>query len=277
MKYKVKTRLTTMVLLALMAFGTVSASEAVSEKDNFYQAVNGQTLATKKIRPTEASWSWFSERSLENKQALGKELEAVAAKEGTYAKGTPEQKIADLYACAIDNKQRNTTARAHLQELTGPIEKARTLPELTAALQAVSAKTGTDIFVGYTVDRLPTGLRYVPRILTVTPSFTRDELEKEPQPGAWKAYREYVAHILQEAGETPDEATAHSQAIFDMEKGLGSHLLTSEQRNDVTVQNRLMSRGKLEKLMPNMGGRTVLTNLGLNKEKQFFLSNLDYL
>ena len=29
--------------------------------------------------------------------------------------------------------------------------------------------------------------------------------------------------------------------------------------------------------MPNMGGKTVLTNLGLNKEKQFFLSNPDYL
>ena len=87
-------------------------------------------------------------------------------------------------------------------------------------MQAVSAKTGTDIFVGYTVDRLPTGLRYVPRILAVTPSFTKDELEKEPQPGAWKAYREYVAHILEEAGETPDQATAHSEAIFAMEKDL---------------------------------------------------------
>ena len=277
MEYKVKTRLTTMVLLALMAFGSVQASDAVSEKDNFYQAVNGKTLAAQQIRPTEASWSWFSERSLENKKALGKELETVAAKQGTYAKGTPEQKIADLYACAIDNKQRNATARAHLQELTCPIEKAQTLPELTAALQAVSAKTGTDIFVGYTVDRLPTGLRYVPRILTVTPSFTKDELEKEPQPGAWKAYREYVAHILEEAGESPDQAAAHSEAIFAMEKGLGPHLLTSEQRNDVTVQNRLMSRGNLEKLMPNMGGKTVLTNLGLNKEKQFFLSNPEYL
>ena len=277
MEYKVKTRLTTMVLLALMAFGSVQASDAVSEKDNFYQAVNGKTLAAQQIRPTEASWSWFSERSLENKKALGKELETVAAKQGTYAKGTPEQKIADLYACAIDNKQRNATARAHLQELTCPIEKAQTLPELTAALQAVSAKTGTDIFVGYTVDRLPTGLRYVPRILTVTPSFTKDELEKEPQPGAWKAYREYVAHILEEAGEAPDQAAAHSEAIFAMEKGLGPHLLTSEQRNDVTVQNRLMSRGNLEKLMPNMGGKTVLANLGLNKEKQFFLSNPEYL
>ena len=45
MEYKVKTRLTTMVLLALMAFGSVQASDAVSEKDNFYQAVNGKTLA----------------------------------------------------------------------------------------------------------------------------------------------------------------------------------------------------------------------------------------
>lgn len=35
MEYKVKTRLTTMVLLALMAFGSVQASDAVSEKDNF--------------------------------------------------------------------------------------------------------------------------------------------------------------------------------------------------------------------------------------------------
>ena len=135
MEYKVKTRLTTMVLLALMAFGSVQASGAVSEKDNFYQAVNGKTLAAQQIRPTEASWSWFSERSLENKKALGKELETVAVKQGTYAKGTPEQKIADLYACAIDNKQRNATARAHLQELTGPIEKAQTLLELTEALQ----------------------------------------------------------------------------------------------------------------------------------------------
>lgn len=32
MEYKVKTRLTTMVLLALMAFGSVQASDAVSEK-----------------------------------------------------------------------------------------------------------------------------------------------------------------------------------------------------------------------------------------------------
>ena len=276
MKGSVKKQLTALVLMSLIGFGSVWASD-VSEKDNFYQAVNRGVLQEKKIEPTEASWSWFSERSLENKKALGKELEAIAEKQGSYPKGSPEQKIADLYVSAMDNEKRNETAPGQLKALTEPIEQATNLTELTKALQNVSEKTGTDVFVGYTADRIPTGLRYIPRILVNTPSFTRDELEKEPHPGAWKAYRQYVAHVLEEAGETPDKAEAHSEAIFTMEQKLGPHLLTSEQRNDVTVQNRLVSQGELKKLMPNMGAQTILAGLDLTKEKQFFLSNPEYL
>lgn len=276
MKGSVKKQLTAVVLLSLIGFGSAWAND-VSEKDNFYQAVNQGVLQEKKIEPTEASWSWFNERSLENKKALGKELEAIAEKQGSYPKGSPEQKIADLYVSALDNETRNEKAPEQLKALAEPIEKATNLAELTQALQAVSEKTGTDVFVGYTADRVPTGLRYIPRILVNTPSFTRDELEKEPQPGAWKAYREYVAHVLEEAGEAPDKAAAHSEAIFAMEQKLGPHLLTSEQRNDVTVQNRLVSQGELKKLMPNMGAQTILAGLELTKEKQFFLSNPDYL
>ena len=77
MKGSVKKQLTAVVLMSLIGFGSVCASD-VSEKDNFYQAVNKGVLQEKKIAPTEASWSWFSELSLENKKALGKELEAIA-------------------------------------------------------------------------------------------------------------------------------------------------------------------------------------------------------
>lgn len=277
MKGSIKRQLAAVILMSLMGFGAVHASEAPEAKDNFYQAVNHGVLQEKKIEPTEASWSWFSERSLENKKALRKELEAIAEKQGTYPKGSPEQKIADLYVSALDNEKRNETAPGKLKALTEPIEQASNLTELTKALQNVSEKTGTDVFVGYTVDRLPTGLRYIPRILVSEPSFTRDELEKEPHPGAWKAYREYVAHVLEEAGETPDKAAAHSEAIFAMEQKLGPHLLTSEERNDVTVQNRVVSQGELKKLMPHMGGQVILNGLALDKETQFFLANPDYL
>ena len=91
MKYGTKQRLAALALTALLAFGTVQAQEPVSERDDFYLAVNGPTLAEKKIEPTEPSWSWFKEQSLKNTKILEQELHEIAAKEGSYAKGTPEQ------------------------------------------------------------------------------------------------------------------------------------------------------------------------------------------
>lgn len=277
MKENWKAYAVAVMLTAAAAVSVQAADQNVSEKDDFYQAVNAKTLAEKQIKPTEASWSWFSERSLENKKVLKDELLAVSKKQGTYKKGTPEQKIADLYACVIDTKKRNRTARSHLQDLTQPVKDAKNLDELTAALKKVGDQTGTEVFIGYSVDRLPTGLVYIPRLVTATPSFSRDELLKEPRPGAWQAYETYVTNVLQEAGETPQQAKAHSQAIFKMEKDLGPYLLTSEQRNDVKVLNHLVTRKELEKDLPHMKGQVVLTNLGLENEKQFFLSNPAYL
>mgnify|MGYP001206453258 CR=1 FL=1 len=74
--------------LALTAVLGIFSSPAVvlaaSEKDDFYQAVNEKTLREKQIKPTEASWSWFHERDLENKEFLTKEIEDIASHEGTY-------------------------------------------------------------------------------------------------------------------------------------------------------------------------------------------------
>ena len=41
MKYGTKQRLAALVLTALLAFGTAQAQEPVSERDDFYLAVNG--------------------------------------------------------------------------------------------------------------------------------------------------------------------------------------------------------------------------------------------
>ena len=134
MRYGTKQRLAALVLTALLAFGTAQAQEPVSERDDFYLAVNGPTLAEKQIEPTEPSWSWFKEQSLKNTKILEQELHEIAAKEGSYAKGTPEQKISDLYRCAVDMKRRDATARQHLQDVLAPVRQAETTDELTQAL-----------------------------------------------------------------------------------------------------------------------------------------------
>mgnify|MGYP000576921217 FL=1 len=70
-------------LAAVLGMGLMtpgSGYAAVSEKNDFYQAVNEKVLAEKKIKPTESSWSWFQERNRENKEFLTKKIEALAKK-----------------------------------------------------------------------------------------------------------------------------------------------------------------------------------------------------
>lgn len=277
MRYGTKQRLAALVLTALLAFGTVQAQEPVSERDDFYLAVNGPTLAEKKIEPTEPSWSWFKEQSLKNTKILEQELHEIAAKEGSYAKGTPEQKIADLYRCAVDMERRDATARQHLQDVLAPVRQAGTTDELTQALLQVREVSGASVFVDYTADRMPDSLRYAARIVPAGTILSKYELEKEPQPGAWQAYKKYIADVLTEAGCPEEEAVRQAEAIFAMEQSWAPVMLSSEERNDFAVLNTMYTRKEIEAFLPHMDGRRLLSSWKLTKEKKLFLADAAYL
>lgn len=277
MKYGTKQRLAALALTALLAFGTVQAQEPVSERDDFYLAVNGPTLAEKKIEPTEPSWSWFKEQSLKNTKILEQELHEIAAKEGSYAKGTPEQKIADLYRCAVDMERRDATARQHLQDVLAPVRQAGTTDELTQALLQVREVSGASVFVDYTADRMPDSLRYAARIVPAGTILSKYELEKEPQPGAWQAYKKYIADVLTEAGCPEEEAARQAEAIFAMERSWAPVMLSSEERNDFAVLNTMYTRKEIEAFMPHMDGRRLLSSWKLTKEEKLFLADAAYL
>lgn len=277
MKYETKQRLAALALTALLAFGTVQAQEPVSERDDFYLAVNGPTLAEKKIEPTEPSWSWFKEQSLKNTKILEQELHEISAKEGSYAKGTPEQKIADLYRCAVDMERRDATARQHLQDVLAPVRQAGTTDELTQALLQVREVSGASVFVDYTADRMPDSLRYAARIVPAGTILSKYELEKEPQPGAWQAYKKYIADVLTEAGCPEEEAARQAEAIFAMEQSWAPVMLSSEERNDFAVLNTMYTRKEIEAFMPHMDGRRLMSSWNLTKEKKLFLADAAYL
>lgn len=250
---------------------------AASEKDDFYQAVNEKTLAEKQIKPTEASWSWFHERNLENKEFLTGEIEDIASHQGTYAKGTPEQKIADLYQCITDQKTRNATARKHIQDVLAPIKAARTPQELTAAVGELHQTYGIDVLMSMNEQRLPDSRRYVARFEPHDPFLSRYDLEKEPQPGAWKRHTDYISRLLQEDGTAKDKADTMAASILAYEKSLAPHMLTSEEENDIMVQNRMVTRKEFLEMTPHLDGKRLLKDWGLSREKVFFLSNPDYL
>lgn len=277
MKQSMGARLAVLAVAAVLTLGMGHNSQAIAEKDDFYQAVNQETLKTKTIDPTEVSWSWFQERSVKNTKQLETEVQQMADKTGTYKKGTPEQKIADLYTCAMDTKTRNTSSRAQLNEMLKPIQEAKTTAELTQALCDFKEKYGEGLLVDYGADRKPSAPVYMSRISVNDTILTKYDLQKEPEKGLWDTYKTYIADVLKESGVDANTAKTQAAAILAMEQAWAPAMTDSEKLNDVSVYNQIVPRKDVEAWMPHMNGKKILASWGLDKEKDVLFFEEPYL
>lgn len=277
MKQSMGARLAVLAVAAVLTLGMGHNSQAIAEKDDFYQAVNQETLKTKTIDPTEVSWSWFQERSVKNTKQLETEVQQMADKAGTYKKGTPEQKIADLYTCAMDTKTRNTSSRAQLNEMLKPIQEAKTTAELTQALCDFKEKYGEGLLVDYGADRKPSAPVYMSRISVNDTILTKYDLQKEPEKGSWDTYKTYIADVLKESGVDANTAKTQAAAILAMEQAWAPAMTDSEKLNDVSVYNQIVPRKDVEAWMPHMNGKKILASWGLDKEKDVLFFEEPYL
>lgn len=277
MKQSMGARLAVLAVAAVLTLGMGHNSQAIAEKDDFYQAVNQETLKTKTIDPTEVSWSWFQERSVKNTKQLETEVQQMADKAGTYKKGTPEQKIADLYTCAMDTKTRNTSSRAQLNEMLKPIQEAKTTAELTQALCDFKEKYGEGLLVDYGADRKPSAPVYMSRISVNDTILTKYDLQKEPEKGLWDTYKTYIADVLKESGVDANTAKTQAAAILAMEQAWAPAMTDSEKLNDVSVYNQIVPRKDVEAWMPHMNGKKILASWGLDKEKEVLFFEEPYL
>lgn len=270
-------RLAVGALTAVLLSGIGQASQVAVEKDDFYQAVNQKTLASKQIAPTEVSWSWFQEQSLKNTKELEKEVRYIAKQEKIYKKGMPEQKIADLYACAMDKKSRNTTSRKQIQHMLEPIQRAKTTAELTQALCDFKTQYGQGLLIDYSVDRNPTEPRYMPRISVDDTILNKYDLQKEPEQGLWNTYKTYIAAMLKESGMDAKMAQKRAVDIFNMEQTWAPAMTDSEKLNDVSVYNQVVLLRDIENLMPHIDGQKIITSWGLSNEKEVLFFEAPYL
>lgn len=277
MKQSMGARLAALAVAAVLTLGMGYSSQAIAEKDDFYQAVNQETLKTKTIDPTEVSWSWFQERSVKNTKQLETEVQQMADKAGTYKKGTPEQKIADLYTCAMDTKTRNTSSRVQLNEMLKPIQEAKTTAELTQALCDFKEKYGEGLLVDYGADRKPSAPVYMSRISVNDTILTKYDLQKEPEKGLWDTYKTYIADVLKESGVDANTAKTQAAAILAMEQAWAPAMTDSEKLNDVSVYNQIVPRKDVEAWMPHMNGKKILASWGLDKEKEVLFFEAPYL
>ncbi len=260
-------------LCLVMILFALPVEAAVSEKDDFYQAVNAKDLQQNHIRSTEACWDRFMDFYHTNRDVMNKKIIEISAHQGAYKKGTPEQKIADLYQCAMDTDKRDTAARRHIKEVLTPVNQAKTRTELVQALLGLRRDYGISPLLQYSVERDPHGMEYMARIECPDMKLSLQEMDKEAYPDQWALYQKYIANLLIMDGQDAAEAKGDAKEIFALEKRLRPVQLSAEERQDVAICNQVLTIPQFIQQTPNIDGKLLVDTWGLGGEKSILTSN----
>lgn len=240
-------------------------------------AVNQKTLEAHPIPATEASWSPYYEINQLNQKLIAKDLQKITAAQGTYKKGTPEQKIADLYQCINDKETRNSTSPKQLKQILAPIQAANSTSDLLNAMNGLYNQYSLDTLITIQVSKSPNKDFYSAAVEPETPVLPKEQLLNEPKPGAWNAYKKYISDILVYDGQLPAEATKNAAAIFAWEQKMAPYLLSGTELNNDVVTSHTISISELKKITKNLQGSSLIENRGIGNEKKVISVNEKYL
>ncbi len=105
-------------------------------QQNFYRNRNAKILRNAVIEEGNTFWRVLEHEGKKIAEGLKIEVEQAAEKNGTFEKGTAEQKITDVYNNYMNWEQRNQQGLAPVQPYLEKIDNAKTLPELLTDVQA---------------------------------------------------------------------------------------------------------------------------------------------
>ena len=232
---------------------TLSQATGTSYKDNFYDVVNATTFASHEIPATDAQWSWFGELSDEQDAQMAEIFAEINSKEN-YGKGTPEQKLHDLYALYSDTEARNADGLGAFQSYMDAIVNAGSLTEYVTAVMSLSVDTGYGSILpmfGVSQDELDS-TRYVVSVSAGDSLMGKDYYENESYEPYIQLYNQYLANLLVVNGFTQEEAVRMVENTDTIARKIASAELDTTDYYDVEKVYNVYSEADLIAAFPGI-------------------------
>ena len=236
-------------------------------KDDFYTAVNQQQLNTLEI-PEGSDTAGGSGSVTADTDAQLKELilEIVNSDE-SYKKGSPEQKIRDLYKNFEDTDGRDQAGIEPLQKYLKAVSNAASFAELNAAIAEAVRELGNfanGLIPGIPVTDTKDSSRKVLQLMTQVPGLVKSDYE-DPEGDAYQEYRNFMIDQLTAAGEDREEAGRHADGILRLEKDL-AHNMQGQDASGKIRQPKYYTPEILDEMMPQARLSELLQAIGLSAE-----------
>jgi putative endopeptidase len=236
--------------------------------DDFYNYVNGKWLATTEIPPDKSFYGTVItvyEQTEANLHAIVDELAAAKLEPGSV-----DQKVADFYASWMDAAGIEARGFEPLKPYLAQIDAAKDRADLMKLVGTVDFQAPFGVYVDadtadptrYTVWVTQTGLGMPNRDYY---------LNKGPKFDAYRAaYLTYVTKVFELLGDPKPADSA--RRVIALENKIAKVAWTEERRRSIAETNNPMDRAALEKYVPSVDWKAVLTGVGLGDSQNFIVN-----
>jgi len=246
---------------------TTDLDLSVSPSEDFYRYACG---GWKKKNPLPAAYSRygsFERLADDNRKRVNAILDDLLSK--TYAKGTIEQKISDLYKLAMDSTRRNKEGVKPVMPLIKELEKAKTTTSLKAVqLKYAAFGYGLPFHCGFGADEKNASMNiFNINQGGITLGQKEYYLDNDAATAAIReAYKKLIVRMFKLFGFSEGDAANKRDAIMKTETELAKASKSSTELRDVEANYNKMSLDEFKKAYPSIYLETFLNAEGIRTE-----------
>ncbi len=247
----------------------VYALFGMNERDDFYAAVNKNTLNNLEIMPGHVMAGTLYDLGDKSAEEVSGIIKEVIEKGGE--KGSKEQKISDFYHNILNTEDRNKQGISPIKKYLDLINNAGSVKELISAQSVMQNEISFAPYLAFsiTVD-LKDSTKYIPVFGAYEPIMTKDFYEAGTE-AQKNAYFKYLKTLLSLAGEPSDDEKING--FYNYEKALSEKLFNPEEESDVDKIYNTFTLSEISDMFSNVDMAEVLKDSGVKEENKILITN----
>lgn len=256
-----------------------SQSTVVSEKDDYYEAVNGELIDSWEIEPDESMKNWFSILQDRVNERIAEIIRETSEKDDLL-KGSDESNVRALYLTGMDEDSRNAggfgeTVSAFLTQ----VDEAGSVEELTRICMEFCRNYGL-----YSIFGMSVGADYEDssvKTLSVDAGDTglSKEIwfsEDETNQAAVSAFEELLRKLGEIEGYSQDEARKAAEDTVNLMRSLAEKSLSQSELYDPEKTYNVYTVSQLEELFSgNISSEMVAEIFGVGLEEPVIVTEIE--